>query len=300
MEGLRKTAPCDVCGKEVTKLLSQSKNRKGWYCSRQCAGKGKYNAGLNNRWIGDKAGVKVTRNCVVCGVSITRLISQSKADAEWACSNSCSATYEVRRRMEAGIWFQPRRKRTGDIIPCEVCGKDFYRRPSMIRSNTRFCSVACANVGQTKTPIEKVCQYCQKAFSVKPSQSMRKYCSRQCDANAKQYTAIDRMHNGRHVRIDRKGYLWVWEPTHPKNFRGWVSEHRFLMEQQIGRYLETREHVHHKNDIKDDNRLDNLEILDIKKHNSLTQHRAVAKRKSIKDELEEYRKRFGPLDTEEK
>lgn len=45
-----------------------------------------------------------------------------------------------------------------------------------------------------------------------------------------------------------------------------VWEHRYIMEQHIGRKLSRKEHVHHKNGIKTDNRLDNLEIMDASEH----------------------------------
>lgn len=48
-----------------------------------------------------------------------------------------------------------------------------------------------------------------------------------------------------------------------------MQEHRHLMELNIGRKLETNEHVHHINGIKDDNRLENLVVLSKSEHHRL-------------------------------
>lgn len=58
------------------------------------------------------------------------------------------------------------------------------------------------------------------------------------------------------------GYVFVLVPGHPygKDY-GYVREHRLVMEKHLGRYLMPHEVVHHKNEIKDDNRLENLELI---------------------------------------
>lgn len=76
---------------------------------------------------------------------------------------------------------------------------------------------------------------------------------------------------------NKKGYVLVLAKGHPmaeKN--GYVLEHRLIMAEYLGRVLLPSEIVHHKNGIKNDNRIENLEILQSGDHTRM--HHLGAKR----------------------
>lgn len=55
--------------------------------------------------------------------------------------------------------------------------------------------------------------------------------------------------------LDKYGYIRVPNPRGGQTF-----QHRLIMEEHLGRPLFFYENVHHKNGIRHDNRLDNLEL----------------------------------------
>ncbi len=75
----------------------------------------------------------------------------------------------------------------------------------------------------------------------------RKYCSELCKKTKPKKDKV------------RKGYVSVYRPQHPRaTTTGYVLEHVLVAETTLGRHLEPGEVVHHVNEVKSDNRAENL------------------------------------------
>lgn len=90
-------------------------------------------------------------------------------------------------------------------------------------------------------------ELCHKCASSKWSKSL---CpeQRRYDNHARGYIE---------VRIESDSFYY----SMANKRHGWVLEHRLVMAKHLGRCLHTWEHVHHKNGHRDDNRIDNLELM---------------------------------------
>lgn len=200
--------------------------------------------------------------CVRCGREFSDAPSIGK---KW-CSNAC---YTADR--------QPQKT-------CQRCGAPLKR------GKLTWCSWECFKLGR-RNRLEKPCEVCGVTMSVTPSQvAAKRFCSRACHWASKRIS-------GPGARIKRSdGYIAVYYPTHPDTTKsGMMQEHRLVAEQKYGRRILPTEHVHHLNGVRDDNRPENLEIVDPSVHAGISTRMGVAKRQSIRDRLAEYERRFGPL-----
>ena len=84
-----------------------------------------------------------------------------------------------------------------------------------------------------------------------------------------------------HTKRHNKGYVVVYAPKHPNaHADGYVMLHTVLMERAIGRYLTSDEVVHHVNHVRDDNRIENLRLMDKHEHRSMHMKERHMKRRN--------------------
>lgn len=61
--------------------------------------------------------------------------------------------------------------------------------------------------------------------------------------------------------LTKEGYKVIWKPQHQSARKdGAMFEHVFIMSEHLGRPIRKGETIHHKNGVRDDNRIENLEL----------------------------------------
>lgn len=118
-----------------------------------------------------------------------------------------------------------------------------------------------------------ICENCKKEFFDKKHKT-RRFCSRKCVIRTSEwYDKVARSQKGEKSHrwkggvIYRHGYRYILSTNHPyKSARGYVAEHRLIVEKREGRFLSRSEHVHHINGNILDNSPENLIITTNRDH----------------------------------
>lgn len=164
---------------------------------------------------------------------------------------------------------------------CLVCGKEFTVPPTRAET-AKTCSQACRGVLIAKAyedkRVQTECLQCGEKISVPASRHERGnglYCGNDCRNLSMVGKGFRELVADGAESPTSGGYIYERERDHPFASRGKVMQHRLVMERLLvmsnpshhflievngSKYLKPGIHVHHKNEIKTDNRHENLVI----------------------------------------
>lgn len=183
----------------------------------------------------------------------------------------------------------------GAVKQCVVCDSAF-KVPACRAETAICCSRKCKDVWwrtQRDKTISLVCQGCGTAFTEYASHAERRtFCSISCKAIHQVNRDIDGEKNpqwkgGKSIHAD--GYIYKRAKNHPFLSTGsYIFQHRAVMEDWLRKndpnsrflievdgikYLDPKIVVHHRNEIKSDNNIANLECMTQKEH--MAHHRST-------------------------
>jgi len=162
------------------------------------------------------------------------------------------------------------------LVKCKHCNKNFHVQPYKLKCGKgKYCSKQCHYTHKYTTHKLWNKHWLEKESEIKPMKQIAKelHCN---------IVTIQKWRNkfNIHPRLGvsyypgwksnrlkmKEGYIKVHINKHNPYYKmadrsGHILEHRLIMAQHLGKCLESWEIIHHKNRKRDDNRIENLELL---------------------------------------
>lgn len=145
---------------------------------------------------------------------------------------------------------------------CPSCGKTFRKR----RASIKYCSVKCGRAWAIKRSMIECCE-CGKIFERNDCHiKEHNFCSRGCyrQWHKKNMVAENAPHWKGGVYHTQSGYLYIRQEDGK-----YKAEHRSIVEEMLGRKLTCDEVVHHLDENKQNNSIENLVVMDREEHAKL-------------------------------
>ncbi|MEE9117836.1 MAG: HNH endonuclease [Calditrichia bacterium] len=163
-------------------------------------------------------------------------------------------------------------------VDCIVCGKNFRVKKCHVNV-LKTCGKICANKNRSRLSKQTHEKFKKLGYSHITNETKNKMSesarSRGCNWGEQAKVKMSKKWIGERnprwkpigtVRTDSHGYNLV-KVTDGEGFKNWRKEHLVIMENKIGRKIDTkRECCHHINGIKNDNRIENLILMTIRNH----------------------------------
>lgn len=132
---------------------------------------------------------------------------------------------------------------------CDNCNKEW--NPSLSDRHKK-----CPSCRHSESRKNKTCDICGKHHNSDVS------ICRDCRSILNIGSGNPNWKGGNTKHYNPKGYVYLHVKDHPRGDknRGYVFEHIVVMENKLQRKLVEGENVHHINGIRDDNRIENLEL----------------------------------------